>query len=394
MTLFNNFCAAILAVASSCGTAINDAARIIFGFFAAGTNAAVGFLPTIRRMKLATAFLAVAVAIPLMSACGGGGGSGFTRPTPEIDPALIPRAAETGGDAANSIPRFGSVVQSSNRDGAGVTTDTVNVVVNSGADTFSIAKGASGLTFEVSDTDPDIEPAQCTSDCPFDNWFADIRHDDDGDGTADGDLLVDFFVADLAMTPTTPRLPAEWLAGGIWWYLPDDVSDIGDIEFGAFVDGQDPFETSSLTELTGSATYSTVGGAAGVRIEQFSTADADGELGDTEYFTADVEITANFGTDMISGTIGNFDFDDSDARRTLTLRQTSIPGTGDFNGMVSDTAAPTATGGRWGGQFFVDGNTATDLPGTVGGTFGFSEDTPRPGTATEAIIGFFGARRP
>ena len=70
MTRISNFCAAILAVASACGTAIKDAARIIFEFFAAGTNAAVGFLPTIRRMKSATAFLAVAVAIPLMSACG------------------------------------------------------------------------------------------------------------------------------------------------------------------------------------------------------------------------------------------------------------------------------------------------------------------------------------
>ena len=85
MTLFNNFCAAILAVASSSGTAIKDAARIIFGFFAAGTNAAVGFLPTIRRMKSATAFLAVAVAIPLMSACGGGGGGGGGLPTPPSD---------------------------------------------------------------------------------------------------------------------------------------------------------------------------------------------------------------------------------------------------------------------------------------------------------------------
>ena len=78
MTLFNNFCAAILAVASACRTAIKDAARIIFGFFAAGTNAAVEFLPTIRRMKSATAFLAVAVAIPLMSACGSSSGISVT----------------------------------------------------------------------------------------------------------------------------------------------------------------------------------------------------------------------------------------------------------------------------------------------------------------------------
>ena len=94
MTRISNFCAAILAVASACRTAIKDAARIIFGFFAAEANAAVGFLPTIRRMKSATAFLAVAVAIPLMSACGGGGsGISATPPTPRIvpaDPPIVP----------------------------------------------------------------------------------------------------------------------------------------------------------------------------------------------------------------------------------------------------------------------------------------------------------------
>ena len=104
MTLFNNFCAAILAVASSSRTAINDAARIIFGFFAAGTNAAVGFLPTIRRMKSATAFLAVAVAIPLMSACGSSSsGISATPPTPPIVPEttlerIINLVADDPGD--------------------------------------------------------------------------------------------------------------------------------------------------------------------------------------------------------------------------------------------------------------------------------------------------------
>ena len=100
MTLFNNFCAAILAVASACRTAIKDAARIIFGFFAAEANAAVGFLPTIRRMKSATAFLAVAVAIPLMSACGGGGSSGGT----DLNSPRGPGTAE-GDSSVGSISR-------------------------------------------------------------------------------------------------------------------------------------------------------------------------------------------------------------------------------------------------------------------------------------------------
>ena len=96
MTLFNNFCAAILAVASACRTAINDAVRIIFGFFAAEANAAVGFLPTIRRMKSATAFLAVAVAIPLMSACGGGGSSGGTDLNSPRGPGTTERDSSVG----------------------------------------------------------------------------------------------------------------------------------------------------------------------------------------------------------------------------------------------------------------------------------------------------------
>ena len=75
MTRINNFCAALLAVASVCGTTINAAVtQMIFRF-------PTGFLPTIRQMKTVMGILVIAVTIPL-SACGGGGGGGASPLTP------------------------------------------------------------------------------------------------------------------------------------------------------------------------------------------------------------------------------------------------------------------------------------------------------------------------
>ena len=144
MTLFNNFCAAILAVASSCGTAINDAARIIFGVFAAGTNTAVGFLPTIRRMKLATAFLAVAVAIPLMSACGGGGGGGTDLNSPR-SPGTAEGVSSVGSISETTVTAVVALVS------AEETTPIPPTMATISADFTTAAGTGEDLVFPVSD---------------------------------------------------------------------------------------------------------------------------------------------------------------------------------------------------------------------------------------------------
>ena len=140
MTLFNNFCAAILAVASSSGTAIKDAVRIIFGFFAAEANAAVGFLPTIRRMKSATAFLAVAVAIPLMSACGGGSSGGTDLNSPR------------GPGTSEGVSRVGTISQTTVMSVVALTTPIPQLAATLiGVDFTNAAGTGSDLVFPVDD---------------------------------------------------------------------------------------------------------------------------------------------------------------------------------------------------------------------------------------------------
>ena len=54
----------------------------------------------------------------------------------------------------------------------------------------------------------------------------------------------------------------DYLAGGIWVFAPDTATSLADYEFGAFVDGNDPFTSANVMPLTGTATYE--GDATGV----------------------------------------------------------------------------------------------------------------------------------
>ena len=59
-------------------------------------------------------------------------------------------------------------------------------------------------------------------------------------------------------TQTHSMPDTDYLAGGIWVYVPDDAMNVNQFEFGAFVDGADPY-TGGIVALTGQYTYT--GGA-------------------------------------------------------------------------------------------------------------------------------------
>ncbi len=186
------------------------------------------------------------------------------------------------------------------------------------------------------------------------------------------------FVPSTTTTVTTPD--ADYLAGGVWLIVPDDASSAADYEFGAFVDGSDPFMQSNLAAVSGTATYE--GDATGVYSK---TAGGSTEIG---YFDGDVRLTANFGDanglGTISGSITNFEIDGYPEDGTLNLGTANIRSqdSGFFRGAVTGSDVERSYTGHWGGQFF--GNSEADgRPGSVAGTFG--------GHSTDDAVNFVGA---
>ena len=105
-----------------------------------------------------------------------------------------------------------------------------------------------------------------------------------------------FAGTDWMFTPNTGSgtvQDADYLAGGIWVRVPADATSVADYEFGAFGDGNDPFEQSNLAGLTGEATYT---GEATAVYSVVST--------ERNYFPdAKASLTANFGDGDALGTI-------------------------------------------------------------------------------------------
>ena len=213
----------------------------------------------------------------------------------------------------------------------------------------------------------------CTGTCPIRLRFS------------GGEQYVDFTNTDWMFTPTGSGTrtvqDTDYLAGGVWLFVPDTASSTDDYIFGAFADGSDPFRQDNIMALTGNATY--VGDAAGV----YSGKGASGTT--IGYFDGDVNLTASFGAadslGTISGSITNFEVNGVATAGSLTLREAAIgsANSGFFKGAVSGSDDSRTYAGKWGGQFFGNGAASTDHPGSVAGTFG--------GKSADDAVNFVGA---
>ena len=321
----------------------------------------------------------------LFAGCGGGGGGGGGALAPDdlrdLARARVSEVSTQLAQAAENAPNEGSVTQSSNGDGAvtPATTDSVNVAI--------LERAGSEYTFTVTKTGDDLDWTITQDDLRDDSDFADDIEDDVEDaigleagGRVDnGTLRVGFFTNIESASDT------DWLAGGIWLYVPDNVSGPSDIEFGAFMDGNQPFTSGNIDGLTGSATYN--GAATGLYTDGGASEEAVG------YFEADVALTAEFGEattpGSISGTVSEILLDDDEEPLDdleIMLETATITDDADggfFTGDVTAPDAPADFRGRWGGQFFGNGSTH---PTTVGGTFGGTSIT-----ADTSFVGAFGA---
>ena len=211
---------------------------------------------------------------------------------------------------------------------------------------------------------------------------------------------------------------ADYLAFGGWLYVPEDVADTDDYDFGVFAGGGDPFNIANLRALTGTATYE----GAGAGMYYVNGLSSSPEVG---LFNADVELTADFGdssaTGFISGEVNNFMFEGdvaSSLPATVTLasrtydylpvqfgvpqgstnifdtlhRDTWLYPGGHVGGVTEANVAGEDWYGYWQGVFYGNGASPTDHPTSVGGTFGTSQwnDSNRSGNG---LTGSFGAHR-
>ena len=354
----------------------------------------------IRLPAMATTVLAVFA----LSGCGGGsdgGGSpsvkgGRLSPGDEVQDA---RAR-----AAGATPRRGSVTQSSDVGTTGsITQDVVTVAVDADLGVTVTYNNEEAVSTGHVDAE-ERKNVEYVLDRPkgtryferFDygdskavEFYRSLEEGDltemDGSDVPAGDLWVDVYTDFNG----DDKNETNYLAGGIWVYIPDDGT-ADDYEFGAFADGAAPYDVSKINALTSTAECE--GGATGV----YSYGTNGGRR--NVFFDAAATLMANFEDNEIGGKIYNVEVDDEPVQGTpeLTLLETPISTTetgGFFSGntRMEDFEGEDYTG-KWGGQFYNDPNTgvvAEDTPGAVAGTFGGANDG-----GDKSFVGVFGAYHP
>ena len=297
--------------------------------------------------------------------------------------------------AARATPAAGSVTQSSDVDGSDITVDQVSVRIkpDGNISVFYNEGLNSDAVVSTEDSVPRREVEYVYGEPEGTRFHERFSYDGsravefyrslgsnqvlevDGSYVPAGDLWVDVYT-DFNGTTIDET---NYLAGGIWVYIPA-AGGSNDYEFGAFADGGAPFE-HPISDLSGEATYR--GGATGV----YSSGTGGGRT--NEFFDADVTLMANFDTDMIAGSVHDFEVDGEkvDGNPTLTLSSAII--SNNDNGFFTGTTSAEYDGdgytGMWGGQFYNPGTSPTDLPGAVAGTFGAATTS-----GDETLVGVFG----
>ena len=269
---------------------------------------------------------------------------------------------------ATSLPAFGSVTQSVNREGgSGISTDRASTTFD--GDTFTLrVERQSGTDLVVTSDDPRVA-------------FGAIEISPLPDHTYLGDgLLVDYDTDETTLTYVAVSWdnddPTDYLAGGYWLHFSGDVlgSNFRADDAGAFVDGPEIDIANRPTMPTqGSATYR------GVTEGLYASHDASSGENEIGLFNGDMELTANFLAGTIGGCIGcgrgvylNYEIAPSGYR--VRLGRTNIEANGVYRGTSVTLEHPTiriaSTSGRWGGMFSNQSNSEGEprlTAGTVGG---------------------------
>lgn len=319
---------------------------------------------------------ALALGLLFSYGCGGGGGSDSAgspagSPNQESRRVLDSVASEAErydahekiSEASKNFPKAGSVVQSSNASG-GVTTDRVSVEASyeSGRVRYRVRNSSAGWSV---DSNLDTVLQRFSGDWDAIELMKRLPN---------GDLYVDVYSEDRV------KQNEDYIAGGLWIYVPDSTEKIEDLSLGVFGDGSDPFSQSDFAALTGTETY---------RGDATLMYSEDGYISFTD---AQVTLTIDFDRRTVKGRIHSFVDEDGDLVQGIEvlLEETPIGNSdsGFFRGKTDlETASDLEGEGKWGGQFF--GNGSGTLPRIAGGTFGIAT-----ADGEAAALGVWGALNP
>ncbi|MCY4438760.1 MAG: hypothetical protein OXE53_00905 [Deltaproteobacteria bacterium] len=329
--------------------------------------------------KHTTSVLVLAIGTLLavaLSGCGGGGGGSMgTMPDPTPEEPDTSNLADVIGRAAGARPVAGSVTQSSNVDANGVTLDRIEVAAQYDETNVLCFSIQNGTHWSIGFDEGDRRPIPGLPS-PWKGAVMEKR--------VSGGLVSVVAYSDISQSDT------DYLAGGAWLFVPDDVTNSAAYVAGTFADGTDPFRQEDIQPLQGSATYR--GRTMGTySLKSFdSTGIASFEI---DAFNGVISLMADFGDGgglgTISGSVTDVEVDDEVLEATLNLGTAAIgsSGSGFFEGEATGDAEGLTLAGRWGGQFFGNGQ-ADGMPGAVAGTFGgHSTDN------TANFVGAFGAHK-
>ena len=352
-----------------------------------------------------TRLLAAAAVALFLTACGGGGGDGggggpgpvasadeamqgIITETPDVSVADVQNTASTVSavsQAVSSLPAFGSVTQSANRDGvSGVSTDRASTEFD--GETFVLeVDRQSGTDIHLS-TAEDHTIAFLYDRSPVPG------HDSGADGH-----IIDYTPSETTIAYAAVSWlnsdPTDYLAGGYWLHASGDILGTFEIdEAGAFADGPEISMSNRPTmPVQGTASYS--GYAEGLYGVEYGT-DAPGYEGTLAIgiFYADMALTADFNARTIDGCVGcngGVSLNGSPSDYRVRLGATPFESNGVYRSTSVTVEHPNlefvSNSGAWGGMFSSVPDADGD-PRLVAGTLG-----GQAATADGSKAGFVGA---
>lgn len=295
----------------------------------------------------------------LVTGCGGGSGGTTSYKNSNIKNSNINGFKDINEDqynrAASAEPQQGSVIQSNVNNTPGLGVDTTKTTLD-----FKQVAGGQDVTVDSSDSIFNYSGVSSIGNGSATTTTANAYEK----SLADGDFFVVGGVADYGTGAN------DYLSFGLWAYLPDNTNH-STPEIGLYTDGGDPFTKANIAGLTGTANYEMEDGALGLYNEGANVYVASG----------DVELTANFDTDTISGNIDRIRLENgfqqvpAVAGLNIALQEADIDTTkegGFWTGetLTTNTQNSEQYEGKWGGQFYGNGANTADHPEFVSGTFG------------------------
>ena len=325
----------------------------------------------------------VMVAAFLLVACGGGGGGSQSNIQATVPPNMQAQvnAQDVQGSSpgstraamsqvATSLPAFGSITQSVNRDGvSGISSDRASITLDEDREILTLRVDRQSGTDLVVTSDAHLVASILTESSPLPD------HTHVGEG-----LLVNYdtdetTIAYVGVSWDDDDL-TDYLAGGYWLHFSGDVlgSNFTVDEAGAFVDGPEiDIANRPTMPSQGSATY--LGEAEGL-YGGYDASSGESEIG---LFNGDMELTADFSAGTIGGCIGcgsgvYVNFDSTPTGYRVRLGATNIKANGVYRGTSVSLEHPTipitSSSGTWGGMFSNKLNSEREprlTAGTVGG---------------------------